>query len=359
MGDDCRGCQKWEEHIYWSRFQAVQFFHILSGCYNEKLFMFLVCCMCCVYYGIAPLPVLGAVPQKFVNNLREKLAGCVSLKGPSGAIWNIGLTTCGEKLYFQRGWKEFVEEHSLQENDVLIFKYNGGSQFDVLMFDQQSYCEKEASYFIRKCGHRELINGGKANGNPTPETNSESSVEVIRATKRKKVTKGGALAQTSVKQGKSSSTSRFQLKSNRRPVTEEEKGNAIQMASSVASCYGFVAIMTPGNVYRGFFLTIPADWARKYLPTTEKNFDLTLRVKENAWTTRCYQKQGHAVVTGTAYRNFVLENNLEEFDVCVFRLASRSDDIVFDVSIFRVVEEVVPPSRVTQAVSSRCYNRRK
>lgn len=144
---------------------------------------------------------LQAVPQKFVNNLREKLAGCVSLKGPSGAIWNIGLTTCGEKLYFQRGWKEFVEEHSLQENDVLIFKYNGGSQFDVLMFDQQSYCEKEASYFIRKCGHRELINGGKANGKPTPETNSESSVEVIRATKRKKLTKGGALAQTSVKQG--------------------------------------------------------------------------------------------------------------------------------------------------------------
>ncbi|XP_031120451.1 B3 domain-containing protein REM16-like isoform X2 [Ipomoea triloba] len=350
MGDDCRGCQKWEEHIYWSRFQAVQFFQILSGCYNEKL----------------------AVPQKFVNNLREKLAGCVSLKGPSGAIWNIGLTACGEKLYFQRGWKEFVEEHSLQENDVLIFKYNGGSQFDVLMFDQQSCCEKEASYFIRKCGHQELINGGKANGNPTPETNSESSVEVIRATKRKKPTKGGALAQTSVKQGtqakrgarkgsmsKSSSASRFQLKSNRRPVTEEEKGNAIQMASAVASCYGFVAIMTPGNVYRGFFLTIPADWARKYLPTTEKNFDLTLRVKENAWTTRCYQKQGHAVVTGTAYRNFVLENNLEEFDVCVFRLASRSDDIVFDVSIFRVVEEVVPPSRVTQAVSSRCYKQRK
>ncbi|XP_019152838.1 PREDICTED: B3 domain-containing protein REM16-like [Ipomoea nil] len=348
MGDDCRGCQKWEEHIYWSRFQAVQFFQILSGCYNEQL----------------------AVPQKFVNNLREKLAGCVALKGPSGAIWNVGLTACGEKLYFQRGWKEFVEEHSLQENDLLIFKYNGGSQFDVVMFDQQSYCEKEASYFIRKCGHQELPSRGKANGNPTPvtpltpETNSESSVEVIRATTKRKKPRE---AQTSVKQGtrgkrgaRKGSMSRIrsaeiQLKSNRRPVTEEEKANAIQMASAVASCYGFVVIMAPGNVYKGFFLSIPTDWAGKYLPTTEKNFDLTLRVKENAWTTRCY----HRKISGSGYRKFVLENNLEEFDVCVFRLASRSDDIVFDVSIFRVVEEVVPPSRVTQAVPSRCYKRRK
>lgn len=47
------------------------------------------------------------------------------------------------------GWKEFVDEHYVEENDVLVFKYDGNSCFDVLIFDQ-SGCEKEASYFVRR-----------------------------------------------------------------------------------------------------------------------------------------------------------------------------------------------------------------
>lgn len=38
MGDDCRGCRNWEEEIYWSRFQSVQFFQTLSGGrYHQEL----------------------------------------------------------------------------------------------------------------------------------------------------------------------------------------------------------------------------------------------------------------------------------------------------------------------------------
>lgn len=104
---------------------------------------------------------MQAIPQKFVKNLREKLAGTISLRGPSGGLWNVEVTAAAagdDTLLFKQGWKAFVEDHSLEENDVLVFKYTAGGGgdssriiFDVLMFDKQSLCEKEASYFVRKC----------------------------------------------------------------------------------------------------------------------------------------------------------------------------------------------------------------
>lgn len=48
------------------------------------------------------------------------------------------------------GWEEFVKDHSLQENDILMLRYNGESCFDVLIFDSRSMCEKEVTYFVRK-----------------------------------------------------------------------------------------------------------------------------------------------------------------------------------------------------------------
>ncbi|KAL0438639.1 UNVERIFIED_CONTAM: B3 domain-containing protein REM16 [Sesamum latifolium] len=59
-------------------------------------------------------------------------------------------------------WLESIcEDHSLEENDILIFKYNWNSRFDVLMFDQESLCETEASYFVSKCEHTESAHGNK------------------------------------------------------------------------------------------------------------------------------------------------------------------------------------------------------
>nr|GMC54253.1 B3 domain-containing protein REM16-like isoform X2 [Ipomoea batatas] len=148
-------------------------------------------------------------------------------------------------------------------------------------------------------------------------------------------------------------SSRSLLKSNRRPVTEEEKHKAIQMANAAVSPTGFIVKMAPGYVYRRFEMTIPGDWAKAYLPAIKRNFDLPLRVKDKTWIARCYQRTNfgrRTILSGMGYRSFVLENQIEEFDVCVFEMASTDDDsgkdISFNVSIFRVVEDAIPPSLV-------------
>lgn len=71
------------------------------------------------------------------------------MRSPNGNLWSVKLEKVSGSLMVKDGWKEFVDEHYVEENDVLVFKYDGNSCFDVLIFDQ-SGCEKEASYFVRR-----------------------------------------------------------------------------------------------------------------------------------------------------------------------------------------------------------------
>lgn len=47
------------------------------------------------------------------------------------------------------GWKEFVEAHRVEENDLLLFKLIGTSSFEVVIFDASGH-EKASSLFATK-----------------------------------------------------------------------------------------------------------------------------------------------------------------------------------------------------------------
>lgn len=116
---------------------------------------------------------MQALPKAFSDNLKKKLPENVTLKGPGGVVWNIGMTTRDDTLYFAHGWEQFVKDHCLKENDFLVFKYNGESQFDVLIFNGGSLCEKAGSYFVRKCGHTGIEHaGGSLNKKRDTDNNS-------------------------------------------------------------------------------------------------------------------------------------------------------------------------------------------
>jgi len=121
---------------------------------------------------------LQALPKTFSDNLNKKLPENVTLKGPGGVAWKIGLITRDDTVYFVDGWQRFVNDHSLKDNDFLVFNYNGESHFDVLIFDGESFCEKEASYFVGKCGHTQTELGGskaKETNNSIEEVNTASN----------------------------------------------------------------------------------------------------------------------------------------------------------------------------------------
>ncbi|PSS31385.1 B3 domain-containing protein [Actinidia chinensis var. chinensis] len=368
MGEECKDCRKWEEDMYWTRFQSIMFCQFLSKGFEQQL----------------------AIPKKFANHLQEKLPENVTIKGPSGAKWNVGLVTSGDTMLFKQGWKVFVEDHSLEEDDVLIFKYNGDSRFDVLIFNGRNLCEREASYFVRKCGHTELDGGSRTKRNIVESSVEVSHTEDYAPSKRPKkddnatpVKKGrhdrdngrirkGARswllaerettnAETSTYAGpekvnsnaKKGSGSAYPVQhvSNRRLVTEGEKEKALQMAHAASTKDSIIVVMRLSHVYRGFYMSIPSEWALSHLP--RKSQEVILRMKEKTWHARFNYKVYGGGLTG-GWRNFAFENNLEEFDVCLFELAGGiTDAIVMDVSVFRVVDEVTPLTRVTSFSSPR------
>ncbi|KAJ6337881.1 hypothetical protein OIU76_007539 [Salix suchowensis] len=155
MGEEtCKECRSWEEKIYWTHFQCIQFSQFLHSRFDQRL----------------------AIPKIFTRHLGRKLPDTVNLKGPSGSAWKVGLTTYNNTLFFNHGWQEFVKDHALEENDFLIFKYNGESNFDVLMFNMQSMYEKVASYFVKKYESTE-----RGNGCRKKRKTIKSSVEVVFA----------------------------------------------------------------------------------------------------------------------------------------------------------------------------------
>ncbi|XP_010675170.2 B3 domain-containing protein REM16 isoform X2 [Beta vulgaris subsp. vulgaris] len=127
----CEHCKTWEEEMYWKHFNAMHFCQILPRNFHDHL----------------------VLPEKFAAHVTTQLSDKVSVTGPSGTVWDIELQKNDNLLFVGDGWKEFVKAYDLQANYLLMFKYKRNSSFEVLIFDQESFCEKEAAYFVKKCRH--------------------------------------------------------------------------------------------------------------------------------------------------------------------------------------------------------------
>lgn len=323
-------------------------------------------------------------------NLREKLGQVVSLKVPSGAIWEVGLEFERDSLYFKLGWKQFIKDNALKENDQVIFKYNGSSVFDVLFFDGKSLCEKEDSYFIRKCDHpdldrenqmREQDTAEKTSGEvpqrrqPEQDKDVEQQVDesfkpdsaseddnVLERTPSTKSTKDDAQTRNFVRRSSTTNRKISRMKrskaprtpreyiSNRRPVSDEEKAKAEQRANAETSIESLVIVIKEYHVYKRFSLTLPSWWSNDHLP--KKDVLIKLQVEEKIWIVK-FDKRCTGGVLTAGWKKFALDNALEEHDVCLFNIVNNTSiPIIMDVKIFRVVDEVVAPTPLSPPSSS-------
>lgn len=61
-------------------------------------------------------------------------------------LWHVSVRKVDNKLYFEKGWTDFVWDNSLGFGDFLIFRYVGNLQFIVDIYDA-TCCEKEIGDF--------------------------------------------------------------------------------------------------------------------------------------------------------------------------------------------------------------------
>lgn len=107
-----------------------------------------------VFHRVIWILILKQVlPEKFAAHMTTHVPDIVSLIGPSGTMWEVETQKTDNLLLVGDGWKNFVKTYELEENCLLMFKYKRNSRFEVLIFDQESFCEKESCYFVKKCRH--------------------------------------------------------------------------------------------------------------------------------------------------------------------------------------------------------------
>ncbi|XP_065633422.1 B3 domain-containing transcription factor VRN1-like [Quercus suber] len=79
---------------------------------------------------------LQTIPKMFIRKYRENLSSPTFLKLPNDAKWKVELTKCNDEVWLQKGWKEFAKCYSLEQGHFVVFRYEGNSHFQVLIFDE-------------------------------------------------------------------------------------------------------------------------------------------------------------------------------------------------------------------------------
>ncbi|PQQ12035.1 B3 domain-containing protein REM5 [Prunus yedoensis var. nudiflora] len=82
------------------------------------------------------------IPPAFIKNFNGRRLGKCTLRGPSGKCWAVELEQRRDGLFFHKDWPGFVKDHFIELEDFLIFYYDGGSEFNVTIYDK-TCCEKD------------------------------------------------------------------------------------------------------------------------------------------------------------------------------------------------------------------------
>ncbi|KMZ57701.1 hypothetical protein ZOSMA_82G00130 [Zostera marina] len=251
---------------------------------------------------------LGISPA-FIKHIDDRnFPWTCSMKGPSGHIWNVEVVS-EEKdgVFFDRGWKEFAKDHSLELGNFMVFEYIGDRRFSMLLFDS-SACEKVEALSAKPSG---------------------CSKEVVLSSLKRREDRPNFRY-----------LNRRVLLSHRRSVTSSEIRRAMEAARSFKSDFPFfIRSIRRSDIYLHNKMYIPKQFAAHYLPNASVDFILQNQAGK-LYNVRVYWNKKDQYIT-SGWRVFVFENNIEEDDACVFELVKERQ---FNIYIHRVVKELAPPT---------------
>ncbi|KAF9608854.1 hypothetical protein IFM89_011892 [Coptis chinensis] len=172
-----------------------------------------------------------------------------------------------------------------------------------------------------------ISRGGESNGVGTSKNNCVGLE--LHCSKQESRTSGSLIRRLKHQTGLESVT--------KRPVLVCEKERAIVAATEFTSENPFcIVVMRSSYVSGNFILNLPLRFAIKYLKNDLRS--VTLRVSDKRrWQVRCSIKN-YGVTLGKGWRVFVLDNHLEEHDVCIFELVDKKHKEL-KVGIFRCLQD--------------------
>ncbi|KAK9993954.1 hypothetical protein SO802_023657 [Lithocarpus litseifolius] len=238
-----------------------------------------------------------SIPPKFVKDFGDEISTLATLTSCSGT-WKVGLLKTEKNIWFCDNLEDFFECHSISAGHLLVFKYEGHSNFHVIIFDKTAM---EIQYPSRKNVILEEL---------------EDIVELD-----------------------DSNVSRNDMQ----PSDTSSKGRerAIQAAKmSMPKSRSFMTVLQPYNI-RFKYVYVPKRFANKHVA---RNQFVNLQTSgEKQWRVRCYchTSTSSAMRLGMGWAAFSRDNDLEEGDVCVFEMIKTSPTVLMRVSTFRAHDYAV------------------
>ncbi|KAI8542289.1 hypothetical protein RHMOL_Rhmol08G0127300 [Rhododendron molle] len=268
------------------------------------------------------------MPLKFISQYGNNLGNNVFLKVPSGAVWKVELERSNGVVWMCNGWKEFAKYYSIGFGHLLVFRYDGNCNFNVLIFDTSaSEIEYPASYYranIDKDASVKILDDSLVRESPVSERErANTKSKGLKLPNRKKdvkteiETEEGA-GGTSIGQRRHQSQIPVKMLS----ATADMNSRALERARDFKSKKPFFTVhMQPSYISGKFCLSMPVNFVKKYLGDHHKNFSLKIS-DGTIWSVRSYRRS-MSTRCRLAWRQFARDNNLKVGDICIFELMIR------------------------------------
>ncbi|KAK3416128.1 hypothetical protein EUGRSUZ_H01962 [Eucalyptus grandis] len=263
----------------------------------------------------------NGIPKKFVIKYGSNLSDLVFLQVPSGQAWEVELVRRTDGVWLRRGWPDFVKHYAIKHGHFLVFRYEGGSAFRVVIFDKSA---SEIKYpIITELPKRE-------------ENEGDTLVEVFEDhfDRPLRIQSGASNIVCDVNAGLNSSCWKRE-----RPFRGGEKSEALKRAASFQYPNPFfLTLMQPSLIRHSL-----------HIPSYRSGGDIDLYVSnERFWLARykfgIYGRKTQVKING-GWKLFVQDNNLKVGDVCVFELTRKVGQVSFRVVIFRANHDAIELGR--------------
>ncbi|XP_045819389.1 B3 domain-containing transcription factor VRN1-like [Trifolium pratense] len=270
------------------------------------------------------------IPNKFTKSYGVSLSNPVLIKPPDGTNWKVYWKKVNGEIWFEKGWKDFTENYSLQQGCLVLFKYRKGtSNFNVLILGQNAMEIDYGSSSDTDDDESVKIVDEKNN---SIDHSDDESVEILdECLKRKKNKQKSPIGRSprphKKVRGETENTTKRTSSLNR---PREARGQEIA-AKFISSNPFFTILIKPCHLLKGQ-LWIPS------LKGVTQNKDkfVMLQIGKRSWNVkllRCNDGEKGRRLSG-GWCMFASESGLKPGDVCVFELINKND-LVFKVHVFK------------------------
>ncbi|XP_058783960.1 B3 domain-containing transcription factor VRN1-like [Vicia villosa] len=281
----------------------------------------------------SPTFVISKIPSKFTRSHGAGLPNPVLIKPPDGTKWKVFWKNINGEIWFQKGWKIFSQNYSLQHGCFVIFKYKEGtSELDVLILGQNAL---EIDYDLSRHTSDDEYGNLDHSDDESVETlnvddSDDESIEILNEWHNEKKPR----QRSTLASRRPHKKVRGEIEKNSQRSTSLNRPReyrAREVAEEFISRNPFFTIsINPANLVANV-LTVPI---LKGVIENE-NTNVMLQIGKRSWNLkllRCYNDRAKRRFS-VGWCAFAKETGVQPGDVCVFELINKKD-LVFKVHVF-------------------------